>query len=163
MMMISITVGEAGILVICWVSNRGSALIEMNVLNIMAPIKTKRIKLVVFAVSFSAAKRLDQVSRRLIREIARAPKAPIDPASEGAKTPKYSPPITRMKSPSIPQTPLKETTFSFHEKLSEAGGPNLGFIRHIRYIGIMNNEASINPGIIPAMNKSPMDVSVTIP
>ena len=83
------------------------------------------------------------------------PKAPIAPASEGAKTPRYRPPITSIKSAITPQTPVNAFIFSFQEKVSP-GGPNLGFRVHITRINATNIVDNIRPGKIPAIKRDPI-------
>jgi hypothetical protein len=91
------------------------------------------------------------------------PKAPIAAASEGAKTPKNIPPITRPKSTIIPQTPPNEINFSFQEKDSLLGGPNIGFIWHMTTISSINIKVNTRPGRKPAANNAPIEISVINP
>src|SRR4030042_4393480 len=126
-------------------------------LNIIAPIITNMTKQVVRAELISSSYRTDFVNRRLSTTINKAPEAPIAPASDGEKIPKYKPPIIRKKSASIPQIPDSETILFLQEKCSP-GGPNWGFILHIMNIRAIYNDESIKPGKMPAMNNTPIDV-----
>ena len=90
------------------------------------------------------------------------PRAPIAPASEGAKMPRYRPPITSIKSAITPQTPVKDVIFSFQVKDSPRG-PNLGFRVHITRINATNIADNIRPGKIPAMKRDPIGCWVINP
>ena len=100
-------------------------------------------------------------SMRAARENSHTVTEPMAPASAALKKPARIPPMMTKMSSRMGKIPVRETSFSFILWLSPRGRTS-GCLKAMTSNIRMNKAHKMRPGMTPAMNRRPVEVSVTM-